>query len=238
MAPVHAGRLDAIRFGRGIRALRHRRGWRQEDLAQAAGVSRSMVARIEQGRGDRVPPATLRHVADALGARVVVRLEWQGEQLDRLIDARHAAIVDRVVSDLSAWGWTCIPEATFNIYGERGSIDILAFHPEAQVLLVVEVKSSIPEIGNLLLPLDRKVRLALSVAAGHGLQATSVARLLVVGEGSTNRRRIAEHAATFRSAFPVRGPDVRRWLMRPAAMPGWSGLWIPSDDRDTIAETA
>lgn len=230
--------MDAIRFGRGIRALRHRRNWRQEDLASAAKVSRSVVARIEQGRGDRVPPATLRQIADALGARVVVRLEWQGEQLDRLIDARHAAIVDRVVSDLTAWGWTCIPEATFNVYGERGSIDVLAFHPETQVLLVVEVKASIPEIGNLLLPLDRKVRLAPNVAAGHGWRVRSVARLLVVGEGSTNRRRIAEHAATFRSAFAIRGPDVRRWLARPAPEPAWSGLWIPSDDHDEVAAIA
>jgi hypothetical protein len=33
-------------------------------------------------------------IAIALGAKVGVTLRWKGEQLDRLIDAAHAAIVD------------------------------------------------------------------------------------------------------------------------------------------------
>lgn len=96
--------MEAVRFGRGIQALRHRRGWRQEDLARAAALSRSAVARIEQGRGDRVPYVTLSRIAAALGARVVAWLDWNGEQLDRLIDARHAALVDLVVRRLRRAG--------------------------------------------------------------------------------------------------------------------------------------
>ena len=41
---------------------------------------------------------------------------------------------------LVAAGWEVVPEATFNEFGERGSIDILAFHPKHGALLVVEVK--------------------------------------------------------------------------------------------------
>lgn len=229
--------MDPFRFGRGIRDLRRRRGWRQEDLARAAGVSRSVVARVEQGRGDRVPYVTLARIAAALGARVAVRLDWRGEQLDRLIDSRHAALTELVVRELTSHGWECATEVTFSVYGERGSIDVLAYHPAASVVLVVEVKSSIPEIGNLLIPIDRKVRLAPRIAAERGWPPGVVARLLVVEEGRTVRRRIQDHEAIFSTAFPVRGWAVRRWMRRPEATPAWSGLWIPSDGHERIAAT-
>jgi len=226
--------VDPIRFGRGIRALRQRRGWRQEDLAAAAGVSRGVVARVEQGRGDRLPVATLEKIAGAVGARVVVRLDWQGEQLDRLIDARHAFLVDLVVREISRHGWLCVTEATFNVYGERGSVDVLAFHPQNGVLLVIEVKSAIPELGAMLLSLDRKVRLAPRIAADRGWKLRGIARLLVVADGRSTRRRIGQHRATLDVAFPARGWAARRWLARPEPMSGWSGLWIPSGDHHAV----
>lgn len=226
--------MDAIRFGHGIRALRKRRGWRQEDLARKAQVSRGAVARIEQGRGDRVPYRTLATIADALGARVFVRLEWQGEALDRLIDARHATLVDLVVSELSMHGWLTRTEATFNVYGERGSVDVIALHPATGIVLVVEVKSAIPELGAMLMTLDRKVRLAPRVALDQGWKPRSIGRLLVVADGRSTRRRLTEHAATLETAFPVRGWEVRRWLRQPTVEPRWSGLWIPAADRQTV----
>src|SRR3954471_6930613 len=120
--------VDAVRFGRGLRAIRLRRGWRQSDLARAAGVSRSIVSRVERGLGDAIPPRLLERVAAPLGARVTVRLDWPGEDFDRLLDADHAAVVDAVVRLLTAAGWETAAEASFNVYGERGSVDVLAFH--------------------------------------------------------------------------------------------------------------
>jgi hypothetical protein len=142
------------------------------------------------------------------------------------VDEQHAALVDATVAELSASAWECVTEATFNVFGERGSVDILAFHPEARVLLVVEVKSTIPDIGNLLIPLDRKLRLAPRLAMDRGWTALAFGRLLVVSEGSVNRRRIEAHAAIFRSAFPCRGREVRDWLVHPAPVARWSGLWL------------
>src|SRR5215213_3975560 len=85
--------VDLVRFGSGIRALRMRRGWRQRDLALAAKVTPSMVARIERG-DDTMQPRNLEAVAAAVGARTDLRLSYNGEALDRLLDARHAALVD------------------------------------------------------------------------------------------------------------------------------------------------
>ncbi|MHB8893388.1 MAG: helix-turn-helix domain-containing protein [Candidatus Limnocylindrales bacterium] len=130
-----AAGMDLGRFGRAVRALRFRRGWRQEDLAGAAGVSRSQVGRIERGESGKLPVDALDRVAGALGGRADLRLLWQGEGLDRLLDEAHARLVEWVVRRLKALGWEVAVEVSFARNGERGSIDVLAFHPGRRALL-------------------------------------------------------------------------------------------------------
>lgn len=219
--------MDVVRFGRGVRALRFRRRWRQEDLAAEAGVSRSLVARVEQGRADRLTVATLERLLAPFAARLVCRIDWRGEDLDRLRDRGHAEIVDWIVRRLNADGWECATEVSFSVYGERGSIDVLAFHRTAGVVLVVEVKSAIGDVQATLMTLDRKGRLAIRLARERGWPAQSAARLLVVRRSSTARRRVEEFEATFGAAFPDRAVAVRRWLRRPTGRP-ISGLWFVS----------
>jgi hypothetical protein len=173
------------------------------------------VWRIERGRGDRVTVHVLVRVAAALGARVDVRLLWQGEGLDRLLDAGHADLVDRTLDLLAFAGWQVATEVSFNLRGERGSIDILAFHPATGSLLVIEVKSVVPDMQAMLAGIDRKGRLAREIARERGWQVTSVARLLVLPDDRTARRRVERHDATFRTALPARTVGVRRWIQRP-----------------------
>jgi transcriptional regulator with XRE-family HTH domain len=219
--------MDVVRFARGLRALRLRRDWRQQDLADAAGISRSVVARVEQGRADRLTVAILERLLASFGARLVCRIDWRGEDLDRLLDRSHAEIVDWLVRWLRAAGWECATEVSFNVYGERGSIDILAFHRIARVVLVVEVKSAIGDVQATLMALEGKGRLAIRLARERGWPARSAARLLVVRRSSTARRRVDEFEATFGIAFPDRAVAVRRWLSRPTGRP-ISGLWFVS----------
>lgn len=207
--------MDVIRFGLGVRALRRRRGWAQDDVATKANVSRAAVWRIERGRADRVPVHILVRVAATLGARIDVRLLWQGEGLDRLLDSGHADLVERTLELLASADWIVATEVSFNISGERGSIDILAFHPETGSLVVIEVKSVVPDMQAMLHGIDRNGRLARDIARERGWKVTSVTRLLVLQDDRTSRRRVEQHAATFRSALPARTSDVRRWLRRP-----------------------
>jgi transcriptional regulator with XRE-family HTH domain len=219
--------VDAIRFGRAVRALRMRRRWRQVDLATAVGCSKALVWRVESGRGDRVIPRTLEHIAQALGARVTLRIDWNGEALDRLLDHDHSAIVDRVIRVLGDVGWQVTPETTFSLDGERGSVDILGWHAASGTLLVVEVKSVVPDIQAMVIALDRKVRLGPRIGLQHGWRAGSVASLLVIGDTRTSRRRVAAHAATFGSRFPDRIVAIRRFIANPAGR-SLSGLWFLS----------
>lgn len=57
-------------LGDEIRAARQERQWSQQQLAEAAGVSRPTVARVEGG--EDVSTATLEKVAAALGLRVTL----------------------------------------------------------------------------------------------------------------------------------------------------------------------
>jgi transcriptional regulator with XRE-family HTH domain len=207
--------VDVIRLGLGFRALRHRRGWTQEQLSKRAGVSRSVVWRIERGRADRVALHTLVRVAVALDARIDVRLLWQGEGLDRLLDVRHARLVDRVLEILRSADWDVATEVSFNVRGERGSIDILAYHRATGSLVVVEIKSVVPDLQAMLSGLDRKGRLASEIARERGWQVRSVTRLLVLPDDRTARRRIDAFATTFATALPARTAEVRRWIQHP-----------------------
>lgn len=207
--------MDVIRFGLGMRALRHRRRWTQAQLAAKGNVSRSVIWRIERGHADRVSVHVLVRVAAALGARIDLRLLWQGEGLDRLLDARHASLVELVVEILMSHHWEVATEVTFNIRGERGSIDILAFHPATGSLLVIEIKSVVPDMQAMLVGIDRKARLGREIARERGWQVMSVTRLLVLTDDSTARRRVTRHGATIRSALPARTADVQRWIRHP-----------------------
>jgi transcriptional regulator with XRE-family HTH domain len=208
-------RVDVIRFGLGLRALRLRRHLTQEEVAERAGISRSVVGRIERGRADRVAVHTAERVAAELGARVEVRLLWQGEGLDRLLDARHAGLVERVLALLGLQGWEAAAEVSFNVHGERGSIDVLGFHGATRSLVVVEVKSVVPDLQAMLANLDRKARVAQTVAGARGWDPASVTRLLVLPDDRTARRRVEAHAATFRSMLPARTSAIRGWIRNP-----------------------
>jgi transcriptional regulator with XRE-family HTH domain len=208
--------MDADRLGLQVRALRRRRGWTQEGLATQAGISQSAVSRIERGNGDQLTPVVLGAVAKALGARLKVQLFADGENLDRLLDADHAAIVEAVTGLLARHGWDVVPEATFSIYGERGSIDILAFQPSTGSLLVIEVKSVVPDVQATLGGIDRKARLATQIAQQRGWQVRSVSRWLAIADTTAARSRIERHAATFAAALPARTVELRKWAARPA----------------------
>jgi hypothetical protein len=154
----------------------------------------------------------LRAVAGALGASVDLKLRWHGEGLDRLLDEAHARLVEATVALLREGGWDVAVEVSFAILGERGSIDVLAWHEATDSLLVIEVKSVVPDSQAMLHGLDRKARLAPQLAKERGWESRNVGRLLVVGESSTARQRISRLAAMYETALPDRNVEVRRWI--------------------------
>jgi transcriptional regulator with XRE-family HTH domain len=215
--------MDDVRIGQVIRALRHRRGWRQVDLGVKADVSDSTVSSIEHGRIGGISVGMLRRIFAALGVTFRLDLGWHGAELDRLLDADHASLAEQWKRRLEHAGWLVHAEVSFDVYGDRGRIDLLAFHPPSRCMLVVEIKTRIADLQGLLGPLDIKVRLAGQVARRFGWRPARVIRCLVLAEDRTNRRRVAEHTALL-SGFVLRGRAALAWLRQPEPMP--SGILV------------
>lgn len=82
-----------------------------------------------------------------------------------------------MITILLEHGWEVVPEATFNHFGEMGSIDILAWHPSTGALLIVEVKSVVPDMQALLAGVDRKQRIGRILGLELGWRVSTVSRL-------------------------------------------------------------
>jgi hypothetical protein len=137
--------------------------------------------------------------------RVEVIARWRGGELDRLRNVRHATLASAVAGYLLSLGWQVSPEVSFAIYGERGWVDILAWHPPSRTLLVVEVTTELVDIHDTLGVLDRKARLAPKIAQERGWRPTSVAAWLVVADGSTKPSQALRAAAARGATCPWSG---------------------------------
>ena len=112
-------RLETI-----LRALRRRKRWSQARLGLALGLSQQHISRLERDVR-RMQVGVLDAWATELGAYLAVELRVSGER--PLSDATHAALQNRVAARLRNDGWIVETEVSFNHYGDRGRIDLLAF---------------------------------------------------------------------------------------------------------------
>ncbi len=139
-------------------------------------------------------------------------LRFQGER--PLTDQKHAAIQNWLVGLLRHAGWVVEAEVSFNHYGDRGRIDVMALHSSLSCLLVAEIKTRIVDVQELLGGVDVKRRIARTLATERGWPATSVVGAIVVRESTTTRRRLQAHRDLF-AGYGVRGRAGMAWLRRP-----------------------
>ena len=222
--------MSDLRLGGAIRLVRQRRGWTQGELGARCGVSDSTISRLERGHPDDLSVATVRRIAAAIDLRVDLIGRWRAGDLDRLLNRRHSALHE----GFARWfgerfqAWVLAPEVSYSIFGERGIVDVLAWHPGRRALLVVELKTDIVDVNELVGKVDVKRRLAAQIVAGRGWQPVTVSAWVVVAPGRTNRRRIAVHRAMLRAAFPMDGRRIEGWLRDPAGAVAALSMWPDS----------
>lgn len=211
---------------RAVRFLRLRKGWPQRILGSRAGVSRELVSRVERGDLSGMTLGSLDGIAEALGASVHVQIRWRGEQLDRLMDSAHAALQQFVAEALGSLGWLVRVEVSFNHYGDRGRVDIIAFHARLRLVLVVEIKSALSDLQETLGRLDIKVRLGRQLARDLGwTDVTAVIPALVIGDSRLTRATVATHGALF-ARYDFRGRAALAWLRRVSEPAPTGLLWF------------
>jgi transcriptional regulator with XRE-family HTH domain len=211
-----------IEFGRAVRRLRHRRRWRQEDLARAAGVSRQAVSRLERGALDGMPINRIREIGRPLELAVDVVPRWHGGDLVRIVSERHATLTAGLLGDLRQLpGWEWFTEVTFTTAaGERGSADAAGWREADHALIIYEVKPDLIDPHGHVSQLDRYRRAAGAIAASIGVRPRTVAIVLAADDTTTNRRRRHAYAPIYDTAFPDPVSKLRDWLRTPDALPG------------------
>ena len=112
--------------------------------------SQGYVSLVERGRVAGLSIAEADGIARAIGATLVFGVEapvLMGGARQR--DAAHARCVAYVARRLAAAGWIVRREVPIGTRDRPGWIDILAFNQETRILLVIEVKTDLVDIGGL-----------------------------------------------------------------------------------------
>ena len=206
---------------------------RQKDVAADAKVARSWVSRVERGHLAGLPIDRLRAIAAALEIRVDLAASWRGGEAASVVNERHSRMHELVAARLSALsGWAFATEVTFSHWGERGTIDVLAWHASSRTLLVLELKTEIPDPAGVLAQVDRYRRLAPTIGRDRGWDPVRVATWVLVAESDLNRSQLARHRTMLRNAFPLDGRFLRGWLPDP------SGRSVPEAGADSTRSGA
>lgn len=187
-------------------------------------MSQQTVSRIERDKLDGLTVGSLRNCVRVLGGFVAIEVRWHGGALEALSDERHAAIQNWTVGLLVEHGWDARVELSFNHFGDRGRYDVIAFHVPARLLVAIEVKTTIDDAQAMLGRLDVKARVAARVATDLGWHPVAVVPVLIVAEGRTAQRRVAQHPSLFQR-YALRGMPALAWLRNPKH-PSPSGLLV------------
>jgi transcriptional regulator with XRE-family HTH domain len=199
-------RLD---FARWCRQTRLDLDISQAQLATAAGVSRSHVAAIETGRAN---PSfgTVDRIGEALGLEFGLTarrpLLIGGAPPRDVVHARCSAYVQR---RLIGHGFEVAREVEIVDRRSHGWIDLLAFDPRTGILLIIEIKTSIDDVGRLERQLGWYERLASTSAVATRWHVADVRSWLLVLASMEADATISRHHDLFRQSFPRRTPEMR-----------------------------
>jgi transcriptional regulator with XRE-family HTH domain len=225
MGAGHHPRVDDLKVGAILRAVRLKARLRQVDVAARAGVSQSRVSDVERGRLTSLSIGAVRAIAGALAVRLELLPRWRGGEVDRLLDRAHAAIGEVVIAELRSADFEVLIEYGFNHFGERGSVDIVGWQGSTRALLIIELKSQVFDLQNLHASFGRKARLVPPLLdQERGWAPHSLGRVLVMPSTTVNRSVIERHPQAFGATFPSRTRQIRRWLRSPVG--DLAGIWF------------
>ncbi|HET7828019.1 MAG TPA: helix-turn-helix transcriptional regulator [Candidatus Limnocylindrales bacterium] len=203
-----------------IRDARLTIGWSQDELAERAKTSQTMIWRIETGGADRVRIDVMDRVVRSLGMRW--ELELRGRHLDERrdqLDPVHAALVGSLGGRLARGGWEVETEVPTGGESPTGWIDLAAYRESDASMFLGEVKADLPDIGGMQRQIGWYEQSAGRVAQRLGWRPTRIAVGLVCLDSRAISERLAANRDLLRRAFSGRPSDLARWLLDCEAAP-------------------
>ena len=208
------------RLGQAVRDVRTALGWTQRTLATSAGVSQAWIGSIERGRCSDVSIETIDRLLSAMGATLLldVRAPFLGNARQR--DVVHARCSIYVARRLERAGWKVAREVEVGGDRSRGWIDILACHPDTGLVLVIEIKTELRDLGAIERTMGWYEREAWAAARRLGWRPSGIMGCLIALSTEVVDQRLRDNRAALVRDFPIRAKDLTAVVSdgrRPAA---------------------
>jgi hypothetical protein len=172
-----------------------------------------MVSRIEAGRRTDVSLATTTRLLEAMGARLRFEIDppFVGGRR-RQLDPAHARMSGHIARRLERSDWKVATEVEVGGDRSRGWIDLLAFRPATGLLLVIEVKTEIHDLGQIERALGWYEREAWTPARRLGWPPVAVIGCLLLLMTRENDDAVGFNREGLRRLFPVRAAGLREMV--------------------------
>lgn len=195
--------------GTAIASIRDVLGWTQGELAGRVGQTQGWISRVENGRFEDLTFTTAERLLGAMGARLVVSVDapYLGDR-QRQRDPAHSRMSAHVATRLARDGWKVATEIEVGGDRSRGWIDILAYHPATGMLLVIELKTEIRDLGAIQRSLGWYEREAWQAARRLGWRPRQIIGCLLLLATEANDIRSAANRDVLDVEFRWRAPDL------------------------------
>jgi DNA-binding XRE family transcriptional regulator len=199
-----SGRALRIDLARTVRDVRLALGWSQRELARRSEIAQSTVCRIERAVLDDLTFDTAALILDVLGVRVSLVLQapfiadrgWQR-------DAGHARCLAYVARRLRRLGWTVVTEVEIVTGSSHGWIDVLAYRESDGLLLIIEVKTDLVDLGKLQRQVSWYERAAWEAARQQGWSPRRAISAVLVLATERTFEQIEDNRELLRQSFPL-----------------------------------
>lgn len=196
-------------LGAAVLSLRTSLGWTQRELGRRAGMSQSEISRLERGLLEDLTFDTAERLLKAMGARLALSVDapFLGDR-QRQREPAHARCSSHVASKLRRAGWLVVTEVEIGGDRSRGWIDVMALHPATGLLLIIEIKTEVRDLGAIERSLGWYERAAWAAARRLGWHPVRSIGCLLLLATEANDARVIENRAPFVAGFPVRARDL------------------------------
>jgi len=176
-------------------------------------MSQPMVSAIERSNLGDVTLETAWRLLNAMGARVSLAIDppYLGDR-SRQSDAAHARCTSHVGRRLERAGWIVAREVEVGGDRSRGWIDILAYHPPTGLLLVIEVKTELHDLGQIERVLGWYEREAWVSGRRLGWRPRRMVSVLLLLATEANDERVRSNREALQTGFPVRAGAISKLI--------------------------
>lgn len=219
MRPGHTASTNlGVRIGSAIRAARIGLGLSERQFASHRRTNQAAVQRLEGGRQRHLDSDLATRALDRLAIRVEITVNARLlSHRSRQRDPVHARCVGYVARELRRRGWDVRIEVPIGMDRPLGWIDVLAYREADRSMLVIEVKTTLDDLGGALRQIGWYTRSARG--AGEAFEwrpRRIVPALLVLMTVETDARSSAQ-SATLRTSLPGGATALSQWVDNPMA---------------------